>query len=644
MTDLPSLSTPLKLGQVTLDNRIVSAPMERNYCTPDGKVTDAYIGYLRERAIGGAALVFSEAAYVRADGKGRGRQMGVAEDHHIPGIAALAETIHRHGSKVGVELNHGGRTVQSRVSGTRPVAPSAVPCLPAGGDLPDALGHEDVHDLVDAYGAAARRCREAGVDVLSIHAAHGYLIHQFLSPLINLRTDEFAHPTRFLDLVVQAVRQAAPDLCVGIRISAFEGVPDGLDASRTLELVGSARLDLLDFIDVSAGNYEAAEWMVQPGEQPPGVLAPLAKPYRSFGLPVGVAGRISRPRAAEAVIAEGQADFVSLARALHADPRWPNRVLAGEPFRPCIACNLCIDRLHSGEPVPCTVNPEAGTSLARRRKASQGSPPGSGVVIVGAGPAGLEVAHRVASRGVRVHLLEREDRAGGDFALAAGLLCFPQYHAILDWYTDELDRLGVVLHTGTRADHDVVAALDPAALVIATGGRVHAPEVEGADLPHVLEVREWLRHGGALPERCTVWGFDRAAMAVADHIAVHGGEVQIVGAGPTLAPEAGPRARNPSANRLASNPRVSIRMGYHVRTIRHDHLVVDGPDGRTTIPTRGPVLASHGVKRAAPVSGLVERLRIPVHVTGGAAGHGSSMHDALQHAASVAADLLQTIR
>ncbi|TDD74789.1 FAD-binding protein [Actinomadura darangshiensis] len=644
MTPFPSLAAPLKLGQVTLANRIVSAPMERNYCTPDGVLTDAYIGYLEERAAGGAALVFSEAAYVRADGKGRVRQMGLTEDRHIPGMAALAETIHRHGSRAGVELNHGGRTVQSKVSGTPPVAPSAVPCLPAGGDMPTVLGSQDVHDLVDAYGAAARRCREAGVDVLSIHAAHGYLVHQFLSPLTNLRTDEFADPTRFLDLVVQAVRQAAPDLCVGIRISAFEGVPDGLDAARTLQLIGSARLDLLDFIDVSAGNYEAAEWMVQPGEQPPGVLAPSAEPYRSFGLPVGVAGRIAVPRTAEAVIAGGQADFVSMARALHADPRWPNRVLAGEPFRPCIACNLCIDRLHSGAPVPCTVNPEAGTPSTRRAAASHAPPPGRSLVIVGAGPAGLEMARRVAGRGVRVHILEQEDRAGGELALAARLHCFPRYQAILDWYTDEMDRLGVVLHTGTRADHDVVTALRPSALVIATGGRVHAADVEGTDLPHVIEVREWLRRGDAPPERCTVWGFDRAAMAVADHLAVHGCEVQIVGAGTTLAPEAGPRARNPSAARLRGNPKVSIHLGYRVRAIRNDHLVVDGPDGRTTIPTRGPVIASHGVKPAAPGIGPVERLGIPVHLTGGAAGYGSSMHDALQHAVSTAADLLQTPR
>ncbi|MCR3744985.1 2,4-dienoyl-CoA reductase [Actinomadura glauciflava] len=261
----PALARPLTLGPVVLRNRVVSAPMERNYCTPDGEMTRAYIDYLAARAEGGAALVFSEASYVRADGRGRARQAGVAEDRHIPGLAAMAAAVHEHGAKAGVELNHGGRTVRSRVSGLPPVAPSAVPCPPAGGDMPAVLGGEEVHDLVECYGRAARRCREAGVDVLSVHAAHGYLVHQFLSPLTNLRTDEFADPMRFLDLVLAAVRNAAPELCGGIRISAFEGVPGGLDAARTLELVRAARLDLIDFIDVSAGNYEAAQWMVQPG-------------------------------------------------------------------------------------------------------------------------------------------------------------------------------------------------------------------------------------------------------------------------------------------------------------------------------------------------------------------------------------------
>ncbi|WP_339153524.1 FAD-dependent oxidoreductase [Actinomadura luteofluorescens] len=636
----PALARPLALGPVVLRNRVVSAPMERNYSTPDGEMTRAYIDYLAARAEGGAALVFSEASYVRADGRGRARQAGVAEDRHIPGLAAMAAAVHEHGAKAGVELNHGGRTVRSRVSGLPPVAPSAVPCPPAGGDMPAVLGGEEVHDLVECYGKAARRCREAGVDVLSVHAAHGYLVHQFLSPLTNLRTDEFADPLRFLDLVLAAVRNAAPELCVGIRISAFEGVPGGLDAARTLELVRAARLDLIDFIDVSAGNYEAAQWMVQPGEWPPGILADHAEPYRTLGLPVGVAGRISDPQVAEEVVVRGRADFVSMARALHADPRWPRRVLAGEPFRPCIACNVCIDSLHGGAPVPCSVNPDVGVPEPRRsgtaRPSSRHGPSG-GVVVVGGGPAGLETARLAAGRGLKVRLLERESRLGGRFRLAAALHCNPGHHRVLDWYAGELDRLGVEVRTGVAVDAAVLASLRPDAVVLATGRAPRLPEVEGAGPPNVTEIAEWLREGGEPPEQCTIWGADQAAMAVADDIAVHGGRVQIIAARETPAPEVGPRARMLPIARLAENPAVRILLGRRVVRVGTDHLVVRGPAGREEIAAPGPVLVS-----PEPAPGperprwLPANTGTPLRLVGEAAGVPNSLGAVLRDAVSVA--------
>jgi 2,4-dienoyl-CoA reductase-like NADH-dependent reductase (Old Yellow Enzyme family) len=296
---VPALALPLTLGRVRLRNRFVSAPMERNYCEVDGTMTDRYVDYLVRRARGGAALVFTEASYVRADGKGRRRQMGVDVDARIPGIARLAAAVHAEGALLGVELNHGGRTAQSAVSGYVPVAPSAIPCAVAGGDLPQVLGTEEIHELVRCYADAAARCARAGVDVVSLHGGHGYLIHQFLSPAYNHRDDEFADPSRFLRLVVAAVRETAPELTLGLRFSAFEGIPDGLDAAATLELVSSLDTGSLDFLDVSAGNYEAGQWIIQPGEWERGVLAPYSRPYRDLGLPVGVAGRINTPEAEE---------------------------------------------------------------------------------------------------------------------------------------------------------------------------------------------------------------------------------------------------------------------------------------------------------------------------------------------------------
>ncbi|GAA2264153.1 hypothetical protein GCM10010402_19880 [Actinomadura luteofluorescens] len=165
------------------------------------------------------------------------------------------------------------------------------------------------------------------------------------------------------------------------------------------------------------------------------------------------------------------------------------------------------------------------------------------MIVVGGGPAGLETARLAAGRGLKVRLLERESRLGGRFRLAAALHCNPGHHRVLDWYAGELERLGVEVRTGVAVDAAVLASLRPDAVVLATGRAPRLPEVEGAGPPNVTEIAEWLREGGEPPEQCTIWGADQAAMAVADHIAVHGGRVQIIAARETLAPEVGPRAR-----------------------------------------------------------------------------------------------------
>lgn len=622
----PAVGSPLTIGRLRLRNRFVAAPMERNYCRIDGTVTDRYVEYLVRRARGGAALVFTEASYVRADGKGRLRQLGVDVDECVPGLARLAAAVHAAGALLGVELNHGGRTAQAAVNGCQPVAPSPVPCEPAGGEMPRELATEEVYDLVEAYGQAARRCREAGVDVISIHGAHGYLVHQFLSSAFNLRTDEFADPTRFLNLVIEAVRkQAGHDVAVGLRLSAHEGFEGGLTPDRTFELICRARLDLLDYLDVSAGTYEAGQWIVQPGEWERGLLAPYAERYRTLGLPVGVAGRISTPETAEAIVADGKADFVCLARTLHADPDFPRRALAGGPYRPCIACNHCIDQLGTGEPIPCSVNPEAGQEYlglpsAPTRKAS--------VLVIGAGPAGLETARRLAEHGHRVQVLEREEQVGGQFALASRLRANPEYHRILQWCTAELDRLGVTVRTRTPVTEEELARHDPDAIVLATGGTGHRPEIPGIRRPHVFDVRDWLALGQKPPGSCVVWGADREGVAVADHLAADGSQVLLIGPQSSLAPGVGRRAKILTVSRLTGNPRVRILLESAILAIGPDRLLIRTGGREEWLPASGPLLVSHGVTPRTDLLAAcrARQPRLGVYTIGDAGGAGGSIH------------------
>jgi 2,4-dienoyl-CoA reductase-like NADH-dependent reductase (Old Yellow Enzyme family)/thioredoxin reductase len=622
------LGSPLRVGRLQLRNRIVAAPMERNYGTRDGQVTERYIAYLRARAAGGVALLFTEATYVRADGRGRMFQLGAHADHVIPGLRELCDAVHAQGALLGVELNHAGRVAEPHVSGFQPVAPSPVAYA---GRMPRELSTDETAQIVHAFAAAARRCVDAGADVVGLHAAHGYLMHQFLSPRTNHRTDRYADPVQFVNDVIVAVHDAVPDVPLVLRLSALEGVPDGLDAEATLDAAARMRLDLIDVIDVSAGSYEAGEWIVQPGEFPRGVLAPYAAPYRRFGRLVAVAGRISTGDAAEAVLAEGAADLVSIGRALHADPDWARTVLTGGAPRPCIACNQgCIDVVHTQRPIWCVVNPATS-------RESEPTPPavaGRRVLVVGAGPAGLEASLTAAARGHRVTLLEAAPVVGGQFRLAAALPSRPEFDRLTDWYHSELARAGVDVRLSTPADPKVVAALAPEAVIVATGGVDALPAVPGIELPHVAGVRAWLArngsgHGGAT---VTVWGADRTGLAVADALAGIGVRVLLIGAQTQLAPEAGRREKILAVPRLTANPAVRILLGTTLERIEPNRLLVGRDGTREWIDVSGPLLVSQSTV-PAPVrlgSGAWQRFTV------GEAGFGGSADVAIAQGAAAA--------
>ncbi|MCH6470102.1 oxidoreductase [Sinomonas terrae] len=597
--------------QRTLRNRLVSSPMERNYGTPDGRMTAQYADYLTTRARAGLAVVTTEATYVRPDGKGRTHQLGLHDDAVVPGLRALTDAVHAAGALAAVEINHGGRTAQSAVTGLPNVAPSPVPCEIAGGEMPRELTTAQCHELAEAFAAAARRAVAAGFDVISIHGGHGYLVHQFMSPRTNLRTDKFGAREAFPNLVIDAVRAAVPGALVGMRLSMVEGCEGGLDADQTLDVVGRLHLEALDFLDLSAGSYEAGEWIVQSGEWKPGVLADYARPYRRFGLPLGLAGRLNSPEAIARVLGEGVCDFVSLGRAVHADPGFVRGVLDGADYRPCIACNVCIDNLGLGQ-VTCTVNPAVGRSripMPTRTVRSR-------VLAVGAGPAGLTAARELALAGARVILLDAAPDLGGQFRLAAGMRSTPDFHRFLDWSRSELKRLGVELRLGAVVDLGDFAQLardeDADGIILATGGTLPGPGFRasgrGAD-DGVMDVRSWLadrpglQGGEGLPEAVTIWGADSVAMSVADTLASLGTRVLLVGPEPVLAPESGRRAKILAVPRLEADPKVTIRLDSRIVEADATRVRLVGPNGEQWLDAPGPILVSRSVE---PLSASVD--------------------------------------
>lgn len=568
MTSYPLLFQPGRLGMHLARNRLLMAPVVRNWAEPDGCANDRYVDHVERVARGGVGTIVLEAAYVSPDGKGFAHQLGMHDDACIAGLRRLAEAAHRHGALVGPQLYHAGRQTSSRNTGQPLVAPSAI-ADPLMNELPRALTLAQIEALVAAFGAAARRAREAGCDVVEIHAAHGYLINQFLSPSTNLRDDryggDFDRRLLFLLEVVAASKQQAPGLAVLVRLSADEMVPGGLvpeDAVRIAARLESAGTDALH---VSACNYAsfARGMMIQPMSVPDGVLLPLAAKVRAaVGIPVIAVGKIRKPELAESALAAGQADFIALGRPLLADPDWPAKAAAGraQDIRPCIACNQgCIDRLFNQHDVGCTVNPECGHE--RSFAARPGRP--RRIAVVGAGPAGMQAAITAAERGHAVQLFESRPRPGGQLPAAAAAPLRPGWRELDEWLQRRLAQLGVTAVCDTEATADGLRALHPDGIVLATGARPTREHLPGAHR-HVVQARDLLEGRVQASGAVVVAGGGCSGAQTAEFLAARGHGVCLVEKTADIAGDA------PLSDRFLL---VSRLQGHGVRTLAHTRIV-----------------------------------------------------------------------
>ena len=329
-----SLFDPIDLRSLTLSHRIVVSPMCQ-YSSVNGLANDWHLVHLGARAVGGAALVFTEAAAVTAEGRISPQDLGIWSDEHIPGLRRITDFLHAQGSAAGIQLAHAGRkgstpapwfpagTVTPPQGGWEPVAPTSEP-FADGYPTPRALTIPEINHIVRAFEAAARRALDAGFDVVEIHAAHGYLLHEFLSPLVNTRTDDYGgsldNRVRLTVDVADAVRRAWPDsLPVFVRISATDWVDGGWDVDQSVELAKRLRIVGMDLIDCSSGGaVRQARIPVAPGYQ-----VPFAERIRrEAGIATGAVGMITSAQQAEDIIRNGQADVVLLARQMLRDPNF----------------------------------------------------------------------------------------------------------------------------------------------------------------------------------------------------------------------------------------------------------------------------------------------------------------------------------
>jgi len=499
------LLSPGRIGAMELRNRMIVTAMGVNLAEADGTCGERMRAFLEEFARGGAAMVITGVAGVAWPvGGNQPRQVAISDDRFIPGIKAVADAVHAHGAKFAMQLHHGGIVSPEDMAAGRPVwVPSVPQPFPGAGTqqvtdvwvqseidyatanfkpMPKVqfkeLTHEDIRLVVEQFAAAADRAKRAGVDGVEIHGGHGYLISGFNSPKSNRRTDDYGGPlenrVRFLLEIVRAVRaRVGPDYPVWVKLE---------HAIRTAQLVEQAGADA---ITVSSYHDVGKLKLHSESNIPhvPGWNLPAAESIRkAISIPVIASGRVE-PEVGEAKIAAGVCDFLGLGRKLLADPHLPRKLAEGKPeaVRPCIYCYTCVSAIYFMEPVRCAVNPESSFESQRRQPAARA---GRRYVVVGGGPGGMEAARRLDELGHRVTLLEGTDRLGGTLQFAS--VAYEPNERLLNWLRREIAASKVDVRLETRATPDLVASLQPDAVLVATGALRSMPPIPGADLPHVL--------------------------------------------------------------------------------------------------------------------------------------------------------------
>src|SRR5712691_2279236 len=538
-----SLFTPIRVGSVTLKNRIYSSG-HAEAMAEGGRPTARLARYHEAKAQGGCALtIFGGSTSVHPSSPAAAwRQIANHDDSIIPHYREMADAIHRHGCLLFTQLTHLGRRAQSDTEAWHVLlAPSPVP-EPVHREVPHELEPEQIAMLVRAFGDAARRCREGGLDGVELSMAHNHLIDQFWSPLFNRRADQYGgsldNRLRFaLDVLGEVRRQVGSGFVVGARISGDELTRGGLTADDMAEiarrLAASGLVDFLSIIGGGAHTYQLQAAAVPNMSFPRGIYVHLAAAIKRAvpGMPILHASRIVEPIHAERLLDEGLVDVVGMTRALIADPELPRKSREGrlDDIHTCVGANEgCIDRIYQGKAVTCVQNPATGREgeLGDVRPAATAKR----VVVVGGGVAGLEAARVAALRGHRVVLVEKDAQLGGQVLLAARAPARADYAGIVRFLVNQVKKLGVEIRLGVEAGAAGVLAERPDAVVIATGSHPYVPLLPGADGKHVVTDRDVLADSARVGANVVVVDdvHTQQALSTAELLLDQGKRVEIV--------------------------------------------------------------------------------------------------------------------
>jgi len=484
------LLEPITIGPLRLPNRIVMPAMHLNY-TMGGEITDQIIEFYRARARGGVGLIILGGCSIDPAGGGP-YLVGMDDDRFIPGLARFVKETRIGETKLCAQLYHAGRYAFSMITRQQPIAPSPIAPQYYNRETPREMTLDDIVQVQQAYAQAARRGVQAGFDAIEVLASAGYLITQFLSPAANQRADEYGgslkNRARFGCEVIRQVKEAiGPQTALLVRMAGADFVPGGM---TNPEIAQAAKLFVAagaQCINVTGGWHESRVPQITMSV-PEGAYTYLAAGIkRAVDTPVIASNRLGDPYLAGQVLAKGEADLIAMGRPLIADPELPRKLQHGnvELIRPCIACNQgCFDHVFAGLPIQCMLNPQAGFEAEREIKPARRQ---KKIVIVGAGPGGVEAARVAAQRGHQVVLFEKSLHVGGALwqaAAAPGRQDFWRYIEFLEW---ELELAGVDVRLECEADLKMIKEEKPDLVIVATGAIPVTPGfVRQATHPHVV--------------------------------------------------------------------------------------------------------------------------------------------------------------
>jgi 2,4-dienoyl-CoA reductase-like NADH-dependent reductase (Old Yellow Enzyme family)/thioredoxin reductase len=626
MSSFKNLFEPIKIGRMEVKNRIVMPAMCAKFGTETGAVNQRLIDYYVERAKGGVGLMILENTCIEwPRGKAGASPIRVDEWKYVSGLHDLAEAVHSYGAKIASQLHHTGRQNSTLCTeGVELIAPSPIPCLAMGGEMPRELTTEEVEQMIEKYVSGAHRSASADFDAIELHGAHGYLISQFISPLTNKREDkyggDFEGRMRFpLEIIKKIKAIVGPDFPIIYRISGDEYIKDGLTIEDTKKIAKRLEEAGVHCISVSAGIYESdPSWFAKiypPSDMPKGCYVPLAEQIKSVvNIPVIVVGRLSDPLVAEQVLQEGKADLIAMGRGLLADPYIPQKIAENrlEDINPCIYCNQsCYGNLFKMWSIQCEVNPALGQE---RDFQIEPASEAKNVMIVGGGPAGMETARVLALRGHKVTLYEKEGELGGQIRAGSVASFKEPVGDLLKYLRTQLSKLNVKVELNAEVNPKLISKMKPDVLVIATGAVPITLDVPGVDGENVVLATDVLLGRKTVGDTVVVIGGGEVGVEVALHLAENGKKVRIIEKEIALLLETN------TVTRLyllwkAAQLGIEMTILANVKEIKENSVVIDRMGKTEEINADNVVLAA-GFKPDRELAEKLKGLTIPVYEIG----------------------------